>query len=128
MKRKKGFTLVELLVIVGIIVILAVIELVQVNEARLRSLDSSFQSTVTNTHRALALCCSTPNMPLGVSLGDPVCAGGDQYPDDTKMTFVSVFGCSMTGSFTVVLTPGTENAGNCTEATLTEDRVEFEGC
>ena len=124
----RGFTLIEILVIVAIVSLLVAIVLVSINQAWLKSKDSSFQSTVMSIQRALSVCCSAPGTPLSAAYGGEMCLGGDRYPDNTKMTFVSVSGCSLSGSFTVELAPGTDNAGNCTGVTLTSDGAAFDGC
>jgi prepilin-type N-terminal cleavage/methylation domain-containing protein len=125
---RKGFTLIELLVIVAIIAIAVSIVVTQIMGARRKSMDASFQSTANGIHRGLLLCCSVPNTSLSHTYGGEICSGDGRYPDDTKMTFSSVSGCSSTGSFQVVIEPGSQNAGNCEQATLTQDGIGFVGC
>jgi len=130
-KRQKtayAFTLIELLVIVAIIAIAASIVVTQIMGARRKSMDASFQSTATSLQRAIAVCCSIQGTTLSSDYGSPICSGDGRYPDDTKMTFSSISGCSLTGSFQVVIEPGSQNAGNCTQATLTQDGIGFDGC
>ncbi len=123
-----AFTLIEILVVVVIIGLLASVLLVSMNQSWLRSKDSSFKSTATSVQRALMTCCASPGTILTASYGGEMCVGGERYPATDDMDFVSVSGCHLDGSFTVVLEPGSENRGNCVWAILNQEDVAFDGC
>jgi prepilin-type N-terminal cleavage/methylation domain-containing protein len=129
MKKRNGFTLIELLIVIAIIVIVATIIIVQIQRAREKSLDSSFQSTAHSVQRALSLCCSTPGTALGSLPGGLVCVGSDRYPGSESIgSITGSTQCGVNGSFTKIIEPGSGNAGSCVQAVLTQDEVAFDGC
>lgn len=69
MRKQKGFTLVELLVVVAIIGMLAAIVLVSLGPARQRARDARRQADIRQVSTALELCYD-----------DTTCAGGQRYP------------------------------------------------
>lgn len=127
-RRTRGFTLIEILLVLAIIGILATIILVAVGGGRQKSLDASFKKTVSSVQRGLALCCDVPGTPLGSAPGGRMCVGGELYPDAAHIGTITSGNCSPAGEFAKAVTPGTGNAGNCELAVLTHDGATFEGC
>jgi len=56
MKNKKGFTLIEILIVIAIIGVLAAVVLVSLNTARQKARDNAAMSTVQSFAKALHLC------------------------------------------------------------------------
>lgn len=81
--NRKGFTLVELLVVIAIIGILASIVLVSLNSARERAQRASLQATVNSINSLALLCVSNGG---SVEAPTSVTAGGGDICDDTSIT------------------------------------------
>lgn len=131
MRKYKGFTLIELLIVVAIIGILATIILVFLNSARLRAKDASFKSTVSSVRTNLVMCCDGGKTFADyTSPGGLICAGGNSYPDDTAVGIIRIDNdCnSGNGEFTLTITPGSKDTGNCTEAIITNEQTTFADC
>ncbi len=81
-KHQKGFTLVELLIVIAIIGILAGIVIVSMGNVRDRARKSSLQSTLSSITTIAALCVND-----GGNILDPAAAnGGGDICDDTSIT------------------------------------------
>jgi len=96
--NKKGFTLVELLVVVSIIGILAGIVLVSLNSGRERTRRASLQSTLSSIITVANMCVNdsgTITAPDSATLGGgPICAGvsndiTETWPGLTHITGVT---------------------------------------
>jgi prepilin-type N-terminal cleavage/methylation domain-containing protein len=129
---KNGFTLIELLIVIAIIGILASIVLVSLNSARAKAKDASFKATATSIKPNLVLCCDNPIGFLNTIIGGEICnpANGVLYPSDTTIAnSISITtDCQADGSFEITVAPGTNNAGNCTDATITNLEITFSNC
>lgn len=133
---KKGFTLIEVLIVVFIIALLAPVILISINSARTKARDGSFKSTAASLNAAAILCCNTPGSLLaGKNIGDgaiPICNpnAGTLYPDDANIGQVNINQqCDGNGNFILLVTPGTSNEGNCASATVAQAGVvNYMGC
>lgn len=134
--KKSGFTLIELLVVIAIIGILASVVLVVLNNARIKSKDGAFKSVVSSINPAALICCSIGGMNLqakatGAGGGVEICnpSINSTYPDDDQVGSVTVNNPCTNGNYQLTITPGTNNSGNCTSATINQTGViGYMGC
>ena len=108
--NKKGFTLVDLLVVIAIIGILAAIVMVSLNSAKNKAKLASFKATSSSTQAAAIQCDdSGGNLTTGVS-GAAMCSTGDpntMWPavaastcaEGTDLTYTVTGAGGGTGSF-----------------------------
>jgi prepilin-type N-terminal cleavage/methylation domain-containing protein len=123
MKRNKGFTLIELLVVIAIIGILAAVVLGSITGARTAALDGAFQAEVSSLQPSLIVACDD-HTPLVV--GDA--AAGTSTIRNNGTIGANSCGAAGAGTFSVVVQPSGTFGGNCTDGTITETSVSFNGC
>lgn len=121
--NKKGFTLVELLVVVSIIGILAGIVLVSLNSGRERTRRASLQSTLSSIITVANMCVNdsgTVQAPTSVTTGGgPVCSLTDitePWPGLTHITGVTYEYITTNGT-TISAGTGVTPVVTCTVAT-----------
>lgn len=75
MKTKKGFTLVELIVVIVIIGILALISVIGYSNQALRARNNSVFSSLSETVKAINVCVANGDNVNAYVSGGPICAG-----------------------------------------------------
>jgi len=127
--------LIEILVVLAIIGILAGVILTRMSTARTRARDAAFKTTASSIGSAAAMCCNSSGDPV-LNAADPntgnidICFFPDinsRYPDKTQIDKVVVDIVCTNNHFSIILTPGTSNSGNCTEAVCTEEGCTYTG-
>ena len=122
MKQKKGFTLVELLIVIAIIGILASIVLVNLSGERNRAKDAEFKSGASSLQKAYIVECSNE-----ANAGDSPTTLVTS-PSTVASATDGGSGCGSDGSFSVTVTPNAGVSATCTGATLTATGADYTNC
>lgn len=125
---EKGFSLIELLVVISIIALLSTIAMTSVTSQRNRARNVSFQSAAKGVQSGAGICCNSENGTLNITLGEDICtpASGSLYPTASNLGSVEIIrGCSDLQGFSIKLTPGTSNIATLSHALCDRDGCEF---
>lgn len=124
----KGFTLIEILVVVSIIALLSTIVLTSMTSKKNRAKDVSFQATVKSIQKSAGICCTGGTATLLDALGGNICTMGseDTYPSSINIGSVTITrNCASVDGYLLRITPGTSNAGTIDYADCDRDDCVF---
>jgi len=110
-RGQKGFTLIELMIVIAIIGILAAISIPQFMQYRARSLFAAMVTDAKNAHTAVS-AWQTDNPDVGTFIGEIILPGG---------TGVTYIGAKAFSRNTIVIAPGTVDAGGGTVTVTNSD-------
>lgn len=125
---QKGFSLIELLVVVSIVALLSTIAMSSVSSSRKKARDVSFQSTANSVQSSIGVCCTGGAGDLQFTLGGEICfpSSGSTYPTDANLGSVLIErDCSNPLGFSVRLEPSVANDGTIDYALCGHDGCEF---
>jgi prepilin-type N-terminal cleavage/methylation domain-containing protein len=127
---KKGFSLIELLVIVTIIGLLASIILVPITSQMKRAKDANFKTMVSSIEPQLRICCDTEGGLIQDASGGDICVPSLKalYPDTIVLAEITIIQNCSDGNFEVIFKPGVKNTGNCQQALCTQSGCVYTGC
>ena len=128
MKVEKGFTIIELLIVIAIIGILAVTVMQVMKNVRFKAKNASFRSSVSSIKTVWTVCCDGGGdiYTKGATEGSDIYICDNQsiidavYPRDDNIGDVAVGTQCNGGHYEVTITPGVKNAGSCTSITYDE--------
>jgi len=127
----KGFTLIEILVVVAIIAILSAIILVPITEQIKRAKDANFKTMVSSIEPSLRMCCDTATGQIQNTPGGDICAPlllKAFYPDTTVLSDITIIQNCIDGNFDIIFKPGLKNTGNCQQARCSQSGCVYTGC
>lgn len=123
MNKNKGFTLIELMVVVAIITLLTVVVLVSLNESRIRSSKAAFKSESGGLVSSVGLSCTGATIGSAILPAIPVLSKTNTpSPAPT---------CTGNGTFSFVVTSKDNSTGTCntSNSIVTQDKVTYPaGC
>lgn len=142
MSSEKGFSLIELLVVISIIGLLSTIAMTSMNGGRIKARRVSFQDSALSVQRMAIMCCDSDNGTLEPSAssnlptpGDPICRNKltgysaltemGNYSDSKSLGVITVVtDCNVSG-FSLTMTPGTDTAGGWNSVSCDRDKCDF---
>jgi len=124
---EKGYTLIEILVVVAIIAILSSIILVPITSHIKRAKDANFKTMVSSIGPQLRMCCDTEGGLIQDINGGDICVPPLKalYPDATALGVITINQNCNDGNFEVVLRPGLKNKGDCQETLCSQDGCDY---
>jgi len=135
MNYKKGFSLIELLLIIAIIGTLSSVVLSSVSSARIKAQNAVFKAELASLRGALNDICATRSL-----TPSDVLAAGARSAGSTTALFVAPLNfdtartpgadliCILDGTFAIGFTPNPAITGGCTAGIITESYATTTGC